>query len=146
MARKKNAKTSDLMVAMIQAFAQTGHIGLAARMAGISRRTHERWMLKYEKYNAAFAKTKASAGDFLESEAFSRATQGVEEPVYYQGSVCGHITRYSDGLLQFLLRGAMPEKYGSKTEITGPQGGPIETKITVVYVDPSRDSGNRSQS
>jgi hypothetical protein len=37
------------------------------------------------------------------------------------------VYRKSDGLLMFLLRGRMPEKYGRQAlEVTGPQGGPIE--------------------
>jgi hypothetical protein len=125
MPRKKNAKkTSELMLAMIQAYAQTGHVGLAASLAGITRRTHERWMQKFPKYATAFNEAKREAGDELETECMRRAMLGVEEPVYYQGNVCGHIKRYSDGLAQFLLRGIMPERYGSKTEVSGPQSGP----------------------
>ena len=49
---------------------------------------------------------------------------------------CGTVTRYDGGLMQFLLRGMMPERYGAKTELTGPQGAPIQAKIEVVFVKP----------
>jgi hypothetical protein len=41
--------------------------------------------------------------------------------------------------MQFLLRGMAPAKYGSKTEISGPQGTPVQAKIEVVFVNPPDD-------
>lgn len=41
-------------------------------------------------------------------------------------------TEYSDSLMQTLLRGWMPHKYG-RTEVTGPGGGPLDAKIEVVF-------------
>jgi len=40
--------------------------------------------------------------------------------VYYQGKPCGVVTEYSDTLLIFLMKGAMPEKYKDRVsnEIT----------------------------
>jgi hypothetical protein len=69
-----------------------------------------------------------------------RAGEGWLEDVYYQGGVCGQVRRFDSGLLQFLLRGMMPEKYGSKTEISGPQGAPMQAKIEVVFVKPDESS------
>jgi hypothetical protein len=47
----------------------------------------------------------------LEDEAFRRAHDGVDEPVFFQGQKCGDIRKYSDTLLTFLLKGMRPEKY-----------------------------------
>jgi hypothetical protein len=65
-----------------------------------------------------------------------RAGEGWLEPVYYQGSVCGDVRRFDSGLMQFLLRGMMQEKYGARQEISGPQGAPLQAKIEVVFVRP----------
>jgi hypothetical protein len=65
----------------------------------------------------------------LEDEAIRRATEGWEEPVYQRGELVGHVRRYSDALLMFLLRGRRPEVYGERrqrVEVTGAGGGPIE--------------------
>jgi hypothetical protein len=43
---------------------------------------------------------------------------------------------YSDSLMQTLMRGWMPEKYG-RSEITGPDGGPLVADVTVRFVKPS---------
>ena len=37
--------------------------------------------------------------------------EGVRKPVFYQGAICGSVREYSDTLLMFLMKGAMPEKY-----------------------------------
>jgi hypothetical protein len=47
------------------------------------------------------------------------------------------VRRYDSGLMQLLLRGMMPDKYGmQRAEISGPQGEPIQAKIEVVFVKP----------
>ena len=51
------------------------------------------------------------ACDALEAEARRRAVEGVRKPIYCQGEICGTVREYSDTLLFFLLKGAMPEKY-----------------------------------
>lgn len=46
-----------------------------------------------------------------EQEAHRRAVDGIDEPVFYKGDECGHIRRYSDRLLEFLLKADNPQKY-----------------------------------
>ena len=66
-------------------------------------------------------------GDVLEDEAVRRAKEGVEEPVYQGGKLVGHVQKYSDTLLIFLLKGAKPQKYGDKVRHTNGDGdGPIQ--------------------
>lgn len=52
----------------------------------------------------------------LESEAIRRARDGVEEPVFYKGEEVARVLKYSDGLLQFLLKGNMRERYGDRVQ------------------------------
>lgn len=140
--KKRKAKqpdtrtTSEKMKAMIQGFADTCNVVRAAKLARISRKIHYVWLEKHPDYAAVFEKTKRHAADYLESVAVERATTGWSEGIYYQGSRCGSVRRYSDGLLMLLLRGAKPELYGNKTEISGPQGTPIQATIKVVLVRP----------
>lgn len=46
----------------------------------------------------------AAAKDVLESEAIRRGVEGVLEPTYYKGEVCGYTVKYSDSLLMFVLK------------------------------------------
>jgi len=53
-----------------------------------------------------------------EDEAFRRAVEGTEEPVYHKGKVCGSVRRYSDGLLTLLLKAGDPDKYADRSKVT----------------------------
>ena len=120
----------------LTAYSDTFNIDRAAEEARVSRACHYRWCRKHPKYAAAFAKRKEEAFHFLESEAIARAGEGWLEPIFYQGSECGQVRRFDSGLIQFLLRGMAPQKYGNKTEISGPQGEPVQARIEVVFVKP----------
>jgi hypothetical protein len=124
-------------------WSDTFSVSRAAELAGIDRSEHYRWFRKDKKYAAAFKRRKETAADYLESEAIDRAGAGWLEPVYYQGAPCGEVRRFDSGLIQFLLRGMMPEKYGARTEISGPAGAPVQAKIEVVFVKPGDTSGDR---
>jgi len=104
--------------AFLEAFACGGSIRLAAESAKVSRRNHCRWLKCDPKYAEAFEVARESACQALEDEARRRAVEGVREPVYYEGEVCGHRQRYSDVLLMFLLKGANPEKYRERADVT----------------------------
>jgi hypothetical protein len=104
----------------LKAYAETLNVVRAAEGAKVGTSSHYRWFRKSPKYAAAFEKLKKAAGIYLETEAITRALEGWLETVYYQGSPCGEVRRFDSGLMQFLLRGLMPQKYGSRTEITGP--------------------------
>lgn len=109
----------------LRCYRETGSVTKAAEAADISRSIHYRRLANDPKYAAAFAEAHEEAIAVLEDEAIRRAVEGVDEPVVYKGSfqwtnmdddgnpvgkpLC--IRKYSDSLLQFLLRGARPEKY-----------------------------------
>jgi hypothetical protein len=122
--------------AFLAAYRRTCNITRSAAAAGIGPRQHYRWLEKYPKYAEAFKRAGVVAGDYLESMAVQRATVGWEEPVFYQGEECGRVRRFDGGLMQFLLRGAKPEKYKQSTEVTGANGGPIQAKLELVFRTP----------
>jgi hypothetical protein len=115
--------------AFLAAYRQTASITKAAAAAKIERTMHYRWLKSSESYKLAFENAQAEAAELLEDEAVRRATEGTLEPVFYQGLKVGAVRRYSDGLMQFLLRGFKPAKYASRTELTGPGGGPLEISL-----------------
>ena len=129
----------------LTAWADTFNLAEAAQIARVSVSNHCRWYRKNAKYALAFEKRKEIAGQYLDAIAIGRAADGWLEPVYYQGNVCGEVRRFDSGLLQFLLRGMLPEKYGARQEISGPQGAPIQAKIEVVFVRPDDTSGSGNQ-
>src|ERR1700722_1270838 len=126
--------------AFLAAFRLTGDITRAAKAASIERTHHYRWIKQSESYAKDFALACEEVGDVLEGEAIRRANEGVLEAVFYQGAPCGAIRVYSDGLMQFLLKGFKPAKYAARVsaELSGPGGGPIviaDPDLTVLSDD-----------
>jgi hypothetical protein len=110
-ADKKPQARGKWQPAFLTALAATGNVTEAAKLAGVSRMTAWRHKTSDTDFAERFAEAEQQAMDLLEKEAWRRATEGVDEPVFYKGEKCGTIKRYSDNVLMFLLRGGRPEKY-----------------------------------
>ncbi len=93
---------------------ETGNVSAAARAAGTCRSRCYEWRRRDRAFAADWADALEEAADRLEMEAFRRAVKGVDEDRFFQGSVVGEVTRYSDSLLMFLLRARRPERFGPR--------------------------------
>ena len=117
----------DQKKVFLAAFRRIGNITLAAQAANIDRILHYRWMREDPNYPQMFADAQDEAVEVLEAEAVRRGVYGWEEEVTWQGHISYHyqrnpktgknekvpvtVRRYDGALLQFLLRGARPQKY-----------------------------------
>jgi len=124
--KKETQKVSKLEAAkkarqkaFLEEYKQCATVTHAAKIALIARQRHYKWLDSDPAYAKAFEEAKIAATDALVAEARRRATQGVKEAVYYKGEVVGTIRKYSDSLLIFLMKGAMPEVYRERYEISG---------------------------
>lgn len=115
--------------AVLKAYARVGTITQACAAAKVTPRTHRDWMKADADYAEAFGEAREAAADSLEREAIHRARDGWREPVYQGGKLVGHILKKSDTLLIFMLKAVRPEKFRERQEISGPNGGPIETSM-----------------
>lgn len=100
--------------AFLAAFAEVGTLTRAAEIVGMDRNTHYYWLAdekEGELYRELFEDAKKQAADRLEQEARRRAVEGTQKPVFQGGKQVGVVQEYSDTLLIFLMKGAMPEKY-----------------------------------
>jgi hypothetical protein len=88
-----------------------------------------------EKFAAAWADAIEQGTQALEDEARRRAVDGVDEPVFQKGELVGHVRRYSDNLLMFLLRGRRPTVYRN--------GAAVEVNIPAVHVEPDPERAVR---
>ena len=113
--------------AFLAAYRKVGSVTRAADAVPMHRCLHYRWMASSAAYRKDFNAAIDEFADVLEGEAIRRANEGVLEAVFYQGQPCGAVRVYSDGLLQFLLKSAKPQKYAARVsaEISGPAGAPI---------------------
>lgn len=99
--------------------AKTGHIEQSCHAVGYADSTYLRKLKNKDpdfaaKWDAALL---VAAEEILIPEAHRRALEGVQEPVYHKGVIVGFKQRYSDQLLMFLIKGAMPSKYGSHIKL-----------------------------
>lgn len=118
--------------AFLAAYAECGNVTQAAEIAGIERSRHYQWKCEDPDYAEAFAAAEEQAADRLEQEARRRAVEGVEKPVFQGGKQVGVVREYSDTLLIFLLKGALPEKYKERWsgELGGHGGGPLQIVVS----------------
>lgn len=120
-------RTPEKEAEFLAVLADTCNVSKACAHAGIGRVTVYEWRDADPDFAARWDQAKRIGADILEEEALRRAVEGVQEPVYYQGTLVDTVTKYSDTLLMFLAKGAKPEVYKDRvqSEISGPGGAPI---------------------
>jgi hypothetical protein len=111
----------------LAAFSRCGVLTRAADLTGIWRSNHRIW-IHDPVYKRAFDYCKDEARDIVEWEIRKRAVEGWDEPVYYKGSVCGTIRRFSDSLAIFHMKALDPERYGDKVRQELSRGKDAEEK------------------
>jgi hypothetical protein len=107
--------------AFLTALAELGTRVAAADAAGVHRTVlYTRTWAEDEAFQRALKVADRLAADRLEAEAYRRAVHGVERPAgWYRGKPGGMVREYSDNLLMFKLKGALPEKYAARLELKG---------------------------
>ena len=103
---------------------KNGNVSLSAHESGIARQTAYDARDRDKAFSQAWEDAMEQASDVLEREAWRRAAEGVKQPVFYRGEVVGHVRKYSDVLLMFLLNGARPDKY--RERLATPSAGKTE--------------------
>jgi hypothetical protein len=99
-----------------------GNVSEACAAAQIGRQSAYDWRNDDADFAAAWDEALDEAADTMEREAWRRAVEGTEKPVF--GSLgrgegtgeVGRIREYSDTLLIFMLKAARPEKFRERTE------------------------------
>lgn len=115
-------RTSKKAQTFLDELSKCGNVKDACAAAGVGRRTAYDWRAKDPEFAQAWDSALDEAADTMEREAFRRAVEGIEKPVF--GSLgrgegtgeVGRVREYSDTLLIFLLKAARPEKYRERTE------------------------------
>ena len=120
--------TPARQVRFLDALAQTGNVTWAAAAIGMTRAAALGLRAGDESLARQWDDALEIAADALEAEARRRALEGWLEPVYYQGQRVGEVRKYSDRMLELLLKAQRPEKFKDRREHTGADGGPIRTE------------------
>mgnify|MGYP003677974991 CR=1 FL=1 len=120
----------------LKALAETGNVSEAARKARLDRSNAYQIRRQDQAFADAWDDALDMAVDLLEAEARSRAVEGVEQPRFHQGRICGTVRKYSDSLLMFLLRAHRPETFregrdagsGSQGKTRRPPQSPLSAR------------------
>jgi hypothetical protein len=93
----------------LKRLAETCNVSDAARVAGIARSIAYDWKAADSAFEQAWNEAIETARDALEAEARRRAVEGWKEPIFQGGRQVGEIHRYSDRMLEVLLKGHRPQ-------------------------------------
>lgn len=114
---------------LVELEAQAGNVTRAAAICCIATNTLYEGRKTDLEFNAAWEVAAQRGFRRMEDEARRRAYEGVDEPVFYQGEVCGHIKKYSDYLMSLMLK-AHDKKYRERTELVGG-----DNPVVIQFVD-----------
>lgn len=112
----RTIRTPEKEAAFLEALTKGLSITAAAKDAGVGRRTAYEWREEDEAFRQIWDDAVEAGTDVLEDEAKRRAADGVDEPVFYKGDICGHVRKYSDTLIIFLLK-ARRDKYRDSARV-----------------------------
>jgi Bacteriophage Sf6, terminase small subunit-like len=112
----RTRRTAERDLKFLESLSQGASVAAAAKDAGYGRQHLYEWREADPELAAAWDNALEAGTDLLEDEALRRAKDGVDEPRFYEGEVCGHVRKYSDTLLIFLLKARRPWKYADKAQ------------------------------
>ncbi len=111
----------------VACYAEHGVLTRAAEEADIDPRRHYEWLERpdlYPDYKAEFDEAYERATDLLEVEAFRRGHDGYLEPKFgtgpgpFAGTIeVGTIRRFSDRMLELLLKARRPQEYRERSTV-----------------------------
>jgi len=111
----------EKLVAFCAALATTGRVGRACVAVGISMQTAFTWKKEIPHFSEMWDDAEKIGTSLAEDEAWRRAVDGVEKPVFYKGQRVSTVLEYSDTLLINILRARKPDVYrdNSRVELHG---------------------------
>ncbi len=137
--QRGGSKKRPWEAAFVKELEQTACISRACDASGIHRSTAYHARKNDKAFREAWTEALEVGCDALEYEARRRAVEGIDEPVFYQGKVCGHIKRFSDNLLVVLLRAHRPEKFRERMSVyTGPE---LDAETLLLLTDDEVEQG-----
>ena len=101
----------------LTAFESELTVSAACAQVNVGRTTVYRWRKEDAAFAEAWDQLDEQITDQLEREAYRRAVEGTEEPIFHRGQQVGSVKKYSDRMLEMLLRARKPEKYRDRVSI-----------------------------
>lgn len=113
--RTRIMRTQDLLDELAETLQSNhGDFFAACRTCRVSPSFVRKWAKDDAKVKEILDEAEAVGSLSLESEALRRAVDGVDEGVYYRGELVGTEKKYSDTLLNTLLKAKIRDKYAQE--------------------------------
>ncbi|WND02045.1 hypothetical protein QGN29_10850 [Temperatibacter marinus] len=123
----RNRKKSSARVKRFLSSLSTGAtVSFAAEQARVSPSTVYKWRTSDPAFAVEWDAAVEAGTDRLEDEAYRRALEGVERPVYFGGKPIGSVRDYSDSLLVLMLKARRPGKFKDKVTEKDPVSEGLE--------------------
>ena len=129
---RSDAARKEAQAAFIEAYARIGIEIAACREVKVDPSTIIYWRTHDEDFAEAHALAAEEGDMLLEEELHRRAVTGWEEPVFHKGQATGaYIRRFSDRLLEIILRRRMPDLYrdNARIEMAGQITGKVDVHV-----------------
>jgi hypothetical protein len=119
----------------LEEYRATANQSAACRNTPVDKKTVEKWAKKNPEFGQAYADAKEAVRDAIRGEMFRRGVKGVKRKKFNPKTGESFVEReYSDHILIKLAATNCPEfREKSTVEHTGPDGKPIETKVTHAF-------------
>lgn len=129
---KKDQRDARKRAAFLASLAVCANVCRACEDAHLSRMTAYYWRNNDSEFKRQWDDCLELGTDALEDEAIRRAAEGTLEPVFQGGQCVGHVRKFSDTLLIFMLKARRPAKFKDRAhlEVTGKNGQPIDIRMS----------------
>jgi len=122
---RMSSRMKSYLPRILEGIAEHGNPTRVCREFKVNRRTVYEWRHNDPLFCQRWEEAIELSADVLEAEAQRRAVEGYERPIYQRGELIGHETMYSDRLLEFLLKGAIPSKYRDRIQHSTDPDAPL---------------------
>ena len=115
--------TDERKQKFLTVYADLGRLNEAARAVDLCPETIRVARKEDDEFSAAVAEAYRDFCDTLEKEAYRRAVEGWEEPVFQGGVLVGTVLKRSDRILELMLKRHIPEYRDRQTVDMNLSGG-----------------------
>ena len=95
---------------------KTGNISTAAAWVGVHRDTVYKAISRDENFAQRVEISKGRSLAKMEEAAIMRGVDGIDEPIIANGEIIGYKKKYSDKMLEVLMKANDPDRYGGKQQ------------------------------
>jgi hypothetical protein len=123
--------TEEVKAQVVELLMSFPNLTEVSKLVGLSPQTIYNHRKKDEEFASQVEEALEIGYDTMEGEAYRRAVEGWDEPVFFQGIPVGSVRKYSDGLLKFLLKGYRRKRFNPGIKLPGSKNERLTLTLNV---------------